>query len=470
MDFTGIYKQSASLVAFSPAGNLILTAAQDRLIVRRTDTFQIVRTSAIDASPSPINASLPQQKALSGDNRITHAAWSSDSEYMLAACARKGVVHVYKLHDEKWHARVDAGAEGLEKAEWAPDGRSILCFSQWGLRVTIWSLITGSATYIQFPLHPDKGYAFRFDGRIFVLAERHRSKDTLGLYDAVDGFKLARHFPLPTSSLASFALSPNGNHLAAWEGPLEYKVFILTLAGEVLAKFSPDPDLAFGVRNVTWHPSGNFLAVGGWDDKVHILDNLSWSSVRTLELSSRIPAGVNVWREPADWLTATEGRGFLSYERLPSPYSITLNKPDHTKPNPKSGVIQIEWNLTGSLLLMRFETTPTVVHIFDFPTPDAAFVPRLRSLLIHSRPVRSAKWNPVRKGSLAICCGSPSLYTWSDEWIGESGSEEEIAECVGVPAKNFDTRDMRWAPDGKGLILLDKETFCCAFEVEDDDS
>ncbi len=112
MDFTEIYKQSASLVAFSPAGNLILTAAQDRLIVRRTDTFQIVRTSAIDASPSPNNASLPQQKALPGDNRITHAAWSSDSEYMLAACARKGVVHVYKLHDEKWHARVDAGAEG----------------------------------------------------------------------------------------------------------------------------------------------------------------------------------------------------------------------------------------------------------------------------------------------------------------------------------------------------------------------
>lgn len=26
---------------------------------------------------------------------------------------------------------------------------------------------------------------------------------------------------------------------------------------------------------------------------------------------------------------------------------------------------------------------------------------------------------------------------------------------------------MRWAPDGKGMILLDRETFCCAFEVED---
>jgi hypothetical protein len=33
----------------------------------------------------------------------------------------------------------------------------------------------------------------------------------------------------------------------------------------------------------------------------------------------------------------------------------------------------------------------------------------------------------------------------------------------------FETRDIRWVPDGKGLVLLDKETFCCAFEVEDAD-
>ena len=32
---------------------------------------------------------------------------------------------------------------------------------------------------------------------------------------------------------------------------------------------------------------------------------------------------------------------------------------------------------------------------------------------------------------------------------------------------DFATRDIRWAPDGKGLVLVDKETFCCAFEVEE---
>jgi len=39
------------------------------------------------------------------------------------------------------------------------------------------------------------GYAFRADGRYFVLAERHRSKDTLGLYDTAELFKLVRVCP-----------------------------------------------------------------------------------------------------------------------------------------------------------------------------------------------------------------------------------------------------------------------------------
>ncbi|KAF9022969.1 YVTN repeat-like/Quino protein amine dehydrogenase [Hymenopellis radicata] len=453
MDFTEIYKQSGSLVSFSPGGHFILTAIEDRLVIRRTDSCQIARTVLIDASPSPTNSFLQKTTV---KTRISHASWSSDSEYFLAACAPKGAVHVYKLQDERWYARIDAGAEGLVKAEWSPDGRYILCFSEWGLRVTIWSLIDGRATYIQFPLHPDKGYTFRADGRYFLLAERHKSKDTLGIYDAHESYQLARHFPLPTSSLASLTLSPNGHHLAVWEGALEYKIYILSLIGDVVASFSPEPDPGLGIRTVSWHPSGSFLLVGGWDDKIHILSTASWSCVHTLELSSRIPAEwYNLWREPEEWLTATEGRGFLSYERLQTPSTITLTKSDHTRPHPKGGVIQLDWNRTGRLLLARFETTPTAVHIFDFPLPNATFI-------------RHARWNPERKGSLAVCCGSPSLYTWSDEWIGENGTEEEIAECVGVPAQKFDTHDIRWASDGKGLLLLDKDTFCCAFEVEDD--
>ena len=36
------------------------------------------------------------------------------------------------------------------------------------------------------------GYTFRRDGRYFLLAERHKSKDTLGVYDTADSYKLVR--------------------------------------------------------------------------------------------------------------------------------------------------------------------------------------------------------------------------------------------------------------------------------------
>jgi len=146
---------------------------------------------------------------------------------------------------------------------------------------------------------------------------------------------------------------------------------------------------------------------------------------------------------------------------------LNANRVDNSKPNPKSGTVQLEFNKTGTLLLARLENVPTAVHLFAFPAPGEAFSPRLRSVLLHSSAVMHAHWNPVRQGRLALSCGGQAMYLWSEEWIGEGGVEEEMAECVGIPAKNFEARDVRWAPDGKGLLLIDRETFCCAFEVEE---
>ena len=44
----------------------------------------------------------------------------------------------------------------------------------------------------------------------------------------------------------------------------------MSLAGDLQATFTPDPDPGFGIRNAVWHPSGMFIAVGGWDDKVQL--------------------------------------------------------------------------------------------------------------------------------------------------------------------------------------------------------
>lgn len=133
MDFTELYKHNAALVAFSPGAQFILTAIQDRLVVRRADSFQINRTWQFTL-PADSYAQQTDAKSSSQPAWITHAGWSCDSEYVFAASTKRGLVNVYKLRDESWNATIEAGAEGLAKVEWAPDGRSILCFSEWGVR------------------------------------------------------------------------------------------------------------------------------------------------------------------------------------------------------------------------------------------------------------------------------------------------------------------------------------------------
>lgn len=150
LDFTEVFKQTGQLAQFSPGTTYLLTAVQDQLVVRRTGTFQIARTWVVDASPSTTSSIVTpptrtnstrglqssannQTDSETPDGWITHIGWSCDSEYVLACCAKRGVVNVYSMVDPQWNARVEAGAEGLARAEWAPDGRSIVCFSEWGV-------------------------------------------------------------------------------------------------------------------------------------------------------------------------------------------------------------------------------------------------------------------------------------------------------------------------------------------------
>jgi len=48
-------------------------------------------------------------------------------------------------------------------------------------------------------------------------------------------------------------------------------------------------------------------------------------------------------------------------------------------------------------------------------------------------------------------------------------SKSIFANQLLTPTENFETRDVVWARDGKGLILFGKDQFCCAFEVQEED-
>ncbi|CCA69148.1 hypothetical protein PIIN_03047 [Serendipita indica DSM 11827] len=437
MDFTDLFAQTAGIVHFSPGRYFILSAVKDRLVVRRSDREGIVQTWLVDNAPSATHAALAKAavKPAPSEGWITHAEWSPDSEYILAAVAKRGIVHVFSMRDEKWTARIEAGVEGLTKAEWAPDSRNILCFSEWGVSANVESVINhseveGTATYIQFPKHPDRGYAFRKDGRYFVLAERYKSKDMMGVYDCPSGYKLIR-----------------------------FKVVIMNLTGtNYIATFVPTDDPLLGVRHILWHPSGTYLLVGGWDSKVQ-------------------------WKEPHNWLANTRNRGFLPFTKTTAtntaPLFVGISKPSTMAPTasvanasvmPKSGVTHMQFSASGALLLVTWEQCPTLAFIYNFPSPEEPCIPRLRSVIQCAQNILHAQvsHSPTISGTtIALCTGTAAIYLWNDDRVlDESGQKGELAECVSVPSeKRFACKEIRWSPDGKGLILMDKDMFCAAFEV-----
>lgn len=134
-------------------------------------------------------------------------------------------------------------------------------------------------------------------------------------------------------------------------------------------------------------------------------------------------------------------------ERLQGPHSISMSRPEVSKPYPKSGTSQLSFNKSGTLLLARFHATANTLHLFSFPAigghssdrSDVA-LPKLKSVLIHRQSVTHAQWNPARKGSLAACCATGTIHFWSDEWVNEGDLDaagEEVAECVGIPARKL---------------------------------
>lgn len=144
MDFTEVYRARAAV--FSPDGQYVLATSDNRVVVRQADTFQITHTwqigsgTAVASSGSSVagtsraTASTSNSRALATSETI-QCEWSCDSRYILAAdCkATPPQVQVFDIDDKDWSASIQIGIEGLTRAVWAPDGRTILCFSEWAV-------------------------------------------------------------------------------------------------------------------------------------------------------------------------------------------------------------------------------------------------------------------------------------------------------------------------------------------------
>jgi hypothetical protein len=109
---------------FSPGTTFFAVVLEDHIVVRVTETLQLVRTWACQLEPDPNRGpAKPDVKQL---------AWSPDSSFLLACAPRSGATWIFGLADttEAPRAFIRAGIEGLTRSEWSPDSTAVLCFSE----------------------------------------------------------------------------------------------------------------------------------------------------------------------------------------------------------------------------------------------------------------------------------------------------------------------------------------------------
>ncbi|CAB4377527.1 unnamed protein product [Rhizophagus irregularis] len=433
MEFTDLFKQSLYLCRFSPNAKYLATASKCNLVIREASSFQIVLM-------------------ITWSDNIQKVLWSPDSELILVASYKTGKVTIYQVNDKKWSADIEEGTSGLTNVKWSLDARTLLCFSDFQLRVTIWSLTTKEVCYIQYPKYYEKGYDFRKDGRYFVLAERRDGKDYLGVYDCDNSFKMMKHFKVDTIDLENLAWSPDGRYIAVWDNCIQYKVLIYTPDGRCQQSYSAY-DNGLGVKSVAWAPSSQFLAIGSYDQKIRFLNHYTWTPIieftHAVQLNNRDLA---IWKEELDSLKES-GRILARFVILEQPLQeLQSIRPDPDKPNPKIGVGVCKFNASGSLIASRNDNMPNCLWIWDISLMKPIV------LIIQISPIRHFYWSPINAEQLVICCGNENIYFWSGQKSG--------AEIIEVPAVNFKVNNIRWNPDGNSLVLMDKELFTMAFIVK----
>ena len=316
-------------------------------------------------------------------------------------------------------------------------------------------------SYIKYPKLPEGGLDFNSDGKYMALAERRDCKDFVTIFNCRD-WQVFKNFPVETEDLTGLAWSPDGRVLCIWDSMLFYKVLLYSINGCLIAMYSAYED-ALGVKCVRWSPTSQFLAIGSYDQRVRVLNHVTWKVVAdhshpsTMEVSN-----VVVYTEmenkpllPKGKERLTTGAGAVpslfppqsKYETSEPPVTVPSIKPDPEKPNPKLGVGTVLFSVDGRYMATKNDNMPNAVWIWEVVKL------RLAVLLLQSNPVREISWDPLQS-RLAICTGNGKLYLWSE------------AGCVSVSVPvetNFTIQKLAWHPTGKSLALVGTTHFCLCY-------
>lgn len=360
---------------------------------------------------------------------------------------------MWSVEQPSWTCKIDGGLAGVSWCWWSPDSRHLLTMAEFSLHLTLWSLVTKSVSLIKYPKLVQAGLDFSPDGSFMALAERRECKDVVSVFEC-NGWQLVQHFPVATEDLSGLCWSPNSRLLALWDSLLNYQVLLYSMNGQCLATYSAY-EHALGVKTVLWAPSGQFLAIGGFDEKLRVLNHLTWRTVAEHTHPSTIDKGTIVYQEVEE-ATPPHTNPLPSrqshYETPSLPVTMNTVQPDLEKPFPRLGVGVAIFSPDSRYLVTRNDNMPCAVWLWDMK--ELA----LSAVLLQTQTIKDVSWDPTQP-RLAIATGNNRLYLWSP------------AGCVSVTLPSntsFSVSKLLWHPSGKSLLLLSSSHFCVCYLSDKD--
>jgi len=294
-----------------------------------------------------------------------------------------------------------------------------------------------------------------------AMVERKDCKDYISVYVCATWEHL-RQFKVDSTDLTDLAWAPDGSALVIWDNPLDYKLLVYSPDGRLLSRFQAYEN-ALGIRSVSWSPSSQFVSVGSYDQKLRLLNHITWKVMAEFnhpqEIQTTIPsfAGAFMYKEvgvgsdvsPIDGIPVVTKYIVVEDDSL----SIPTVKLAPEKPNPKLGVSSQSWSPDARLVFTKNANMPSALWIWDVSKLALA------AIVLQIQPIKMAMWdpNPARPPRLALCTANGKIYFWRS-----SG-----CSCVGVPAADFVVNSLEWSPDGNSLLLISKDRLCCCYLPED---
>ena len=272
----------------SPDGQLIASIYHDRLTIRSTETNDIVRSWVIVPNAPSQCQSLhwfrPPAVASGKSQRLDR-----DAQRILLATDQN--VHLYDVQEPSNTATIDGacGNQGRTAAvDFGYSPNEILIFSDFGVKVTIWSTITSRGVEIKDPKLAGRGYSYRTQTGHLAILTRPAAHDVLMLLTPTT-YMVLESVEIPTVDAQGIKWSPDGKWLAIWDASSSgYKVLIYTADGHLFRTYLGGQDtntIGLGVKTLEWSPTAGILAIGDYNYCVTLLGRQTVGNCLALRFS-----------------------------------------------------------------------------------------------------------------------------------------------------------------------------------------